>query len=222
MSIPYAGVLITYLLILFFEREAMPIKGFLSLGTEVVFLSIILLVGLYFCDVTNVFQKSYDLMFRADRNSLAINDRQSNPDLMELLKQVIDKGMSFYVPANVNYHRLLNQRRIGDGNPAILYYILGGRRVGPIDDIGLYSDKISNSPCIALWESHKDLIVTTHEFGRDDRVIRCLTAPGSDYEEFLVNDGEIKPSLGALFGKLRAYRFFVYRDRLGKILNLMN
>jgi hypothetical protein len=230
MLIPYAGVLITYLLLLLFEREAIPVMGFLS-RTEVVFLSIILLVGLYFCvcaqssegsgSVTNVFQKSYDLMFRTDRNSLAINDRKFNPDLVELLKQVIDKGMSFYVPANANYHRLLNQRRIGDGHPFILYSILRGRRVGPIGDTALYSDKISRSPCMALWESHKDLIVTT-DIGFDDLVIRCLTAPGSDYEEFLFNDREINPSLGVLFGKLRGFRFFVYGDRFEKILNRMN
>jgi hypothetical protein len=100
--------------------------------------------------------------------------------------------------------------------------IVGGRRVGPVGDIDLYSDKIQSSPCVALWESHKDLIVTDNAFDSDDSVIRCLTAPGSDYKELVLNDRDTNPSLGALFGKLRDYRFFVYKDRFEKILNLMN
>jgi hypothetical protein len=223
MFVPYAAVLITYLCILLFERESIPVKvGFVSLNKEGAFLSIILLVGLYLCNATEVLQKSNDLMFKTEKKGLAINDRNFNPNLMELLKQMIDRGISFYVPSNVNYHRLLNHERIGDGNPQMLYSVLGGQRVGPVDNIFLYSDKVHWSPCIALWESRKDLIVIYTASRVDIRTIRCLTGQDSNYEELLLDNREISRSLGALFKKFRHYRFFVYKTRLGEILSLLN
>jgi hypothetical protein len=232
MLVPYAALLITYLCILVFERDTIVKAGFVSVNTEGAFLSIILLVGLYVCVATKVLHKSNELMFKIEQRNLAINDRKINPDLMELLQQMIGRGISFYVPINVNYHRLLNHPRIGDGHPVILYEILRHRRVGPVDSIFLYSDKVHRSPCRALWQSGKDFIVT--EMGEQDfivaetgelEVVRCLTGPGSDYEELLSR--EINWSLGALVKKLQlcpfpCYRFFIYKPRLGEILGLLN
>jgi hypothetical protein len=124
--------------------------------------------------------------------------------------------MSFYVPRNVNYHRLLDQERIGDGHPIMLYNILGGARVGPVGDIFLYSDEVREFPCMALWQSRKDFIVVAESDGfPDDSVVRrCLGVPASNYVEVSTDDRDISQSLAVLLQALRGYRVFVRQQAL--------
>jgi hypothetical protein len=147
-----------------------------------------------------------------------INERNFDPGLMEFLKQASDKGISLYVPHYINYHRLLNEERIGDGHPYILCAVLDGLRVGPVDDIFLYSDRVHDSPCIALWESRKDLIVVGE---MDNLVLRCLTAPSSNYEQLLDNR-EIGRPLVVLLKNLPGYRLFVFKVRSERVQTLIN
>jgi hypothetical protein len=124
--------------------------------------------------------------------SLSINDRNMDAALMDFLKQLISRGTSFYDPNNTNYHRLLNQDRIGDGHPAMLHNVLLGLRVGPIGSIFLYSDSVYKAPCLALWGSQKDINIV--QVGVGDRVLernilQCLLSAASGYKEISSGQG---------------------------------
>ena len=82
--------------------------------------------------------------------NFSINYRNIDPVLADFLYEVVLRGMSFYVPNNAIYHVVLNHERIGDGHPVMLYSVLSGRRIGPIDSIFLYSDTVHKDPCLAL------------------------------------------------------------------------
>jgi hypothetical protein len=103
----------------------------------------------------------------------------------------------------------------------MLYYILAGKRVGPVDNIALYSGRIHKSPCIALWESGKDLIVVTGK-RLEPSVLRCLMAEDSSYGELLVDNPQICGSLGASLKEVRGYRFFVYKTRFKRVCSIKN
>jgi hypothetical protein len=127
--------------------------------------------------------------------------------------------MTFYVPENFNYHRLLNQTRIGDGHRAMLREVLSGGRVGPVASIFLYSDDVYKAPCLSLWESQKDLIIVgpgrnlrpsgTPSSSTNGLVLRCLLQAASGYEEIPSDDTN--------------YRIFARRqalDQLGELSSL--
>ena len=159
-------------------------------------------------------------MFRIQTKGLSINDRRIDQGLVDFLKLFLENGISFYVPANVIYHRLLSHERIGDGHSWMLYYVLSGKRVGPVDDIFLYSVKVHELPCRALWELRKDLIVVTKT--REPSVLRCLRAKGSSYKEVLIDNPNIRGTLGVSLKNLRSYHFFVSKSRSEKFFSLMN
>jgi hypothetical protein len=124
------------------------------------------------------------------------------------MRKICSENRDHYnVPGNLNYHRLLNQDRIGDGHPAMLREVLNGRRVGPIGSIFLYSDTVYKAPCLALWESQKDIIVIVvkrDSTGQTNRqVLQCLLPAASGYKEISLGHGE--------------YRFFARQQSLDRI-----
>ena len=139
MFVPYAAILFTYLCIFVFETNTVPLQESVSQVTKKWLISSIIVGALCFLVSHNILHKSYDLMFRIQTKGLSINDRRIDQGLVDFLKLYLENGISFYVPANVIYHRLLSHERIGDGHSWMLYYVLSGKRVGPVDDIFLYS-----------------------------------------------------------------------------------
>jgi hypothetical protein len=168
MFVPYASVIFTYLCIFISGKQSRLLKVPV----------LAMLVGWYFLVAGTQLWNLRSAIFTPEL-SLSINDRNIDPALMGFLEKVISRGMSFYVPENANYHRLLNQGRIGDGHPSMLYFVLAGRRVGPIGRIFLYSDEVHEAPCLALWESHKDVIIVKVR----QQVAQCLLGAASDYKE---------------------------------------
>ena len=91
--------------------------------------------------------------------SLKINARNYDEGLLARLAEIKAQGMSFYVPENTNYHRILGESRIGDGHPSILHDALDGKRIGPYPSIKLLSREAWKNPCIAFSDSAKDFIL---------------------------------------------------------------
>lgn len=91
--------------------------------------------------------------------SLKINARNYDEGLLARLAEIKGQGMSFYVPENTNYHRILGEPRIGDGHPSILHDALDGKRIGPYPSIKLFSRQAWANPCIAFGDSEKDFIL---------------------------------------------------------------
>jgi hypothetical protein len=210
MFAPYASVIFTHLFILIFGGEAYLIKSALiPIRFPRIMLSALII---WYVSVTGrplvhlvqarLFISEPDVS--APELSLSINNRNLDPKLLNFLKHVVAEGMSFYVPYNTNYHRLLNHERIGDGHPMMLSWILVGGRIGPIGSIFLYSDTVHRAPCLALWESHKDIIVVSDG---DEEVVRCLLQEASGYQE--------------LSGRHGVYRIFAQHPSQD-LVNFMN
>jgi hypothetical protein len=147
-----------------------------------------ILIGWYFSVMGTQMWNLRDAISKTEV-SLSINDRNMDAALMDFLKQLISRGASFYVPDNANYHRLLNQDRIGDGHPAMLRNVLRGLRVGPIGSIFLYSDTVYKAPCLALWESQKDIIIVQVGDGLERKILQCLLPAASGYKEISSGQG---------------------------------
>ena len=216
MFAPYASVIFTYLFILVCGGEASLIKSaFIPIRFPRITLSALII---WYVSVTGTYVYVIGrplvhfvhsrLLISTPELSLSINNRNLDPKLMSFLKQVIAEGMSFYVPYNTNYHRLLNHERIGDGHPVMLYHVLVGRRIGPIGGIFLYSDTVHRAPCLALWESHKDIIVVSDDDGAvNEPMLKCLLQEAGGYTE--------------LSGHHGVYRIFAQHPS-PNLLNLMN
>jgi hypothetical protein len=173
MYVPYASVVFTYLCIFISGKQSRLLKVRV----------LAVLTRWYFLVAGTQLWNLRSAIFTPEP-SLSINYRNVDPALTGFLRKVISRGMSFYVPDNTNYHRLLNQNRIGDSHPYMLYIVLAGRRVGPIGSIFLYSDEVHEAPCLALWESHKDVIIV----GVGQQEVQCLLGTASDYKE-ISSDG---------------------------------
>jgi hypothetical protein len=198
MFTPYASVIFTYLFVLVSEGEASPIKSkFIPVRFSRTMLTALII---WYVSVTGTYVYvmgkplvhfvNSRLFISTPELSLSINNRNLDPRLLNFLKQVVEEGMSFYVPYNTNYHRLLNHERIGDGHPVMLYHVLVGRRIGPIGSIFLYSDTVHRAPCLALWESHKDIIIVSDGDGAvNEPVLKCLTQEASGYTELSGHHG---------------------------------
>ena len=186
MYVPYATVFFTYLCVIVCERRAtwptMVKYSLFLIGLSVWYFSV---VGV---QLLNLAQTTFK-----PELSLLINHRNIDSGLRDFLTKVISRGMTFYVPENFNYHRLLNQTQIGDGHRAMLREVLSGGRVGPVASIFLYSDDVYKAPCLSLWESQKDLIIVgpgrnlrpsgTPSGSTNGLVLRCLLQAASGYEE---------------------------------------
>jgi hypothetical protein len=198
MFTPYASVIFSYLFILVCGGETSLIKSaFIPIRFPRITLSVLTIwyvsvTGTYVYVIARplVHLVHSRLVVSTPELSLSINNRNLDPKLMNFLKQVVAEGMSFYVPYNTNYHRLLNHERIGDGHPVMLYHVLIGRRIGPIGSIFLYSHTVHRAPCLALWESHKDIIVVSDDDGVvNEPVLECLIQEASGYKELSGHHG---------------------------------
>ncbi len=206
MYVPYATVFFTYLCVIVCERRAtwptMVKYSLFLIGLSVWYFSV---VGV---QLLNLAQTTFK-----PELSLLINHRNIDSGLRDFLTKVISRGMTFYVPENFNYHRLLNQTRIGDGHRAMLREVLSGGRVGPVASIFLYSDVVYKAPCLSLWESQKDLIIVgpgrnlrpsgTPSGSTNGLVLRCLLQAASGYEEIPSDHTN--------------YRIFARRQALGQL-----
>lgn len=110
-----------------------------------------------------------------------INDAKLDKSLLAYLDACKREGKSFLVVSDARYHRLLGESRIGDGHPFILVEILGGKSVGPVGGIRLFSERVREDKCLSIAESGKDILV----FGYDkayEHARRCLHGKGGVYK----------------------------------------
>jgi len=114
----------------------------------------------------------------------AINDRRIDDRLLNFLRE---RNQSFLVIESPIYHMLLNERRIGDGHPAMFARVLSGRRLGPIGDIHLYSNEVFLDPCLSLTRSGKQIIVVEAKSSFNEKVSVCLSPQGSGYKKTHIN-----------------------------------
>jgi len=104
-----------------------------------------------------------------------INNRNMNKTVFDMITVIKNNGYSFYVPFNTNYHRVFGESRLGDGHPAILDRVLGGKRLGGVNMVNLYSDHIHENPCLVFDESGKDFIIfDKNEAVTSAKVERCV------------------------------------------------
>jgi hypothetical protein len=202
MYVPYAALIFLYIYVLTLTKRTSFIKHRViqTMIIGILCAWYISIIGTHFVwEVRGTLSKPL---------SLAINDREIDHRMLGFLRRLTSVGMSFYVPENANYHRLLNQDRIGDGHPLNLLLILRGQRIGPIGSIFLYSDTVNKSPCLALWESHKDVIIVE---ARDQEVLLCLLPDVSGYKEVLSDEN-------------KTYRIFAREQslRLNQVVGLLH
>jgi hypothetical protein len=206
LYVPYASVIFTYLCIVLCQRTYLSTGSGALLVLKYRALLALLFVWYFFVVGVQLLSLIETVVVKPEF-SLYINDRDIDAALLDFLKRAVSRRMSFYVPGNLNYHRLLKQDRIGDGHPAMLREVLSGRRVGPVGSIFLYSDTVYKVPCVALWESQKDIIVIVPENAStgetNQQVLRCLLQPSSGYKEVPFGQGE--------------YRTFTRRQSLDRI-----
>jgi hypothetical protein len=197
MFVPFFGVFLTYYFLIYvaYKKQLFslkPIKGKLLKSLNALILLAVILAFVSQAGLVinnNVFSKGYDLFVNRGQLSLNINERGIDKNLLTFLENAQNNGFSFYVPINTNYHRLLEEIRIGDGHPVMLYNVLTGNRVGPVGSIFLYSDEVYKAPCKAINESGKDLIIISRTegsgyFNIDFLVEDCLERTGGSYNNF--------------------------------------
>lgn len=204
MFVPFANIVVFYAYMLFHNTET-PSFGTIVLRRKGEFAIFAALTFFLAATVALSFQKALD-MSKLSSASFAINDRGYDHELLEILRQVLDGGLSFYVLNAPIYHRMLTHRRIGDAHPYMLFLILRGNRIGPIGDLLLYSDRVHDNPCIGLWDSGKDIMVLLPT-GGDPKALRCLTSADSNYLE-LSRETDNEAGLYARFKDLEGYRVF--------------
>jgi len=196
MFVPFFGVFLTYFFVIFvaYKKQLFSLKPLKGKLLKYLNALILLAVTLAFVSQAglvinnNLFIKGFDLFTNRGQLSLNINERGIDNELLTFLENAQKNGFSFYMPVNTNYHRLLEEKRIGDGHPAMLFNVLTGNRVGPVGSIFLYSDEVYKAPCKAINESGKDLIIITRTegtvyFNIDFLVNNCLEREDSSYKE---------------------------------------
>jgi len=221
MFVPYAAIMFAILLISFYEQSFFQ-KGHRHTG-------IIIIVGLFLLladPVKLAIKKIKTTINRPELLSLSINDRNIDDRLVGFLSKLTQAGYSFYFPTDVKYHSLLKQKRIGDGHPEILRMVLEGERIGPVNDIYLYSQEVYQNPCLAITHSLKDVIVINSINTRgafikkiDGQVLHCLEVGNSDYAEIHKTD-DVTQVLYPVSGELN-YRIFVKQPLSDKIRNIL-
>ena len=132
----------------------------------------------------------HDIVRHADQIDFSINDRNIDYEMVRFLDDIKATGLSFYTASETTYHRLFGETRIGDGHPAMLSVVLWGKRVGPIGRISLYGDPVHQTPCLAIWQSGKDIIVIKRDFHLYSEVKKCLDAAGTSYRKIVSFDGQ--------------------------------
>jgi len=176
MLVPYAVPLI-FLSVVGFLRSNIQVFS----GTRKLFLCTILLLSIL--TPLHIFTRDFmQIIFGNSKCDYKINYRQIDDALLNFLTEQQEKGRSFYVVNHPVYHFILGESRIGDGHPAMLYGVLNGKRIGPAANIPLYSDEVYKSPCLALLNSHKDVIVIDGDSGKSSIVLKCFNQGSHVYE----------------------------------------
>ena len=109
-----------------------------------------------------------------------INDRRIDHKLLVFLRE---RSQSFLVIDSPIYHMLLEERRIGDGHPAMLRRVLSNKRLGPIGNVYIYSDEVFSNPCLSLVRSGKELIIFSAKLKFKKVVSECFDGEGSGYNK---------------------------------------
>ena len=185
-------------------------------GTILKTLVLISFFSLLILPAKSLFKNVNNIDFSNKNAFFSINHRNTDDNLLRLLAGLKSQGVSFFVSDNPIYHALLNQPRLGDGHPSMLKDVLKGRKIGPIDNIYLYSDEVHKNPCLALFNSQKDVILTSANHELDKLITSCLSSEKSPYVRS--NFISLSAKSSEINGKnLRKYRFFIRKDRINAI-----
>ena len=88
-----------------------------------------------------------------------INDRKINKSILNYLTEIKNNGKTFLVIDNSIYHYILNEKRIGDGHPAILSYVFRKIKINDLPHINLLDHKRNSDICDVLNRSNKDVLI---------------------------------------------------------------
>ncbi len=116
-----------------------------------------------------------------------INRRRIEPRLLAFLATQKARGTSFLAADEPIYHMLLAEPRIGDGHPAMMMYVMRGKRIGPVARIPLYSDAVHANPCLAVAESGKATIVLRKNSYLSALIGKCLSQEPTGYRRIAVS-----------------------------------
>lgn len=184
LFLPYFMMLMWLIYLAFQEKLEMVLNhGGVPRLYLVMFLGMICL-ALTIQPLIKIFQKSDILFTQSERLNLSINERNVDKSLILFLSG-LSPSISWYVVDGSSYHAVFRESRIGDGHPAMLQNIFSGIRIGPVGNLHLYSEEVARAPCLALFDSAKELIVVKR--GTDNilniAAIECLLLANSRYGE---------------------------------------
>jgi hypothetical protein len=156
-----------------------------------------------------ILQKTHILLTQSERFSPLINERNVDKSLMLFLSG-LRPSISWYVVDGSSYHMFFRESRIGDGHPAMLQNIFSGIRIGPVGNLHLYSKNVARTPCRALFESAKELIIVK---GDSDNIlnkvaVECLLADSNHYQELNLENIMALSMVNLNSKSLASYRFF--------------
>jgi hypothetical protein len=209
MFVPFANIISIYAYILFRDTNS-PSFNDIALRRKGEFTIFIVLISFMILSATYSLEYALKLP-RIGLSNFAINDRDHDRKLLNVLRQARKEGASFYVLRDPVYHRKLDHRRLGDAHPFMLETVLRGDRIGPVGDIFLYGDRVYADPCQSLLSSEKDIIILASP-KLDREAWLCLTRADSNYvdlSELADEDGSVYFQLN----KLDNYGIFVRRPR---------
>lgn len=209
LFLPYFMILLWIIYETFQERlEAVFNHGGvqrLHLVMSIVILCLVLTIQ----PVFKILQKSHILFTRSEGFNPFINERNVDKNLMLFLSG-LSSSTSWYVVDGSSYHAVLRQSRIGDGHPAMLQNIFSGIRIGPVDNLYLYSEDVFRSPCLALFQSRKELIIVKRDSDNilNKAAVECLLSDSSPYKELDAANFSDLSKVNSDSKSLASYRFF--------------
>jgi hypothetical protein len=189
MFVPFAVILFAHVLLEYSQEQFNSAKKPSGIAKKSTATVAFLMLSLIAAPAITVVVALYDFVRHADRIDFSINDRNIDHDLVRFLKDIKPSGLSFYAPSETTYHRLFGEGRIGDGHPAMLSVVLGGKRVGPIGNIPLYGEEVHQTPCLAILQSGKDIIFIKRDDDLSSEVKNCLESEGTTYRRIVRFDG---------------------------------
>jgi hypothetical protein len=223
MLVPYAAIVFSYLLSSDFCVRLKSTDGrAISLLTSKRAM-IFFLVVFFAPPLSQFFRNAASLIKfvkEQDNTTFSVNNRNVDLTLLHVLSTAKSAGLSFYVPMDVAYHRLLREPRIGDAHPSILYNVLAGKQIGPVGNIYLLSEKVHENPCLAIKESKKDIIVLQKANNIvAPYVLKCLTDPPITYIR-----ADLKPYFSKSEADKLAGRYVIFFDQFAqdKFKSLIN
>lgn len=209
LFLPYFIVLLWIMYMIFQEKLEI---AFNHGGVQSFYLAISLagvLLALTIQPVFIILQKSHALYAQSEGFNLFINERNVDKSL-KLFLSGLSSSTPWYVVDGSSYHMFFRESRIGDGHPAMLQNIFSGIRVGPVGNLYLYSEDVFKAPCLALFQSKKELIIVKRDSDNilNKKAIKCLLSDNSPYHELSFDN--FSALSGANLGdkSLASYRLF--------------